>query len=107
MLRRYVWANGFSALWESLGDVEEYFETIGLESVEDLGERAGVVDSHTRGEGLWVLTAEWNIELVEQAIADGDDGWGWLRCWSLRRLTDEEASRLAKGLPPFEGGAYL
>lgn len=92
--------SGIYALWESTGDVEDFFECLGIHAVG--------VGSHTRPSGLWVYQVAYldpTADEVDEADEDGE-AWVWLTRGRLRRPTVDEVRPLALGQAPW-GGVVL
>lgn len=82
---------GFFALWEATADVEEFFEHIGISSVEAFGER--------NPNGLYV----YEVSYVPPGDDDDDESWDHLAGGELRRPLDKEVAPFAYGKAPWDG----
>ena len=93
---------GFQALWESVDDVEEFFDL-------HLGFPGGYLESafETGPSGLFVYEVEYSTDqVVEDADPDDEDYWQHLRGGIERRPTPEELEPLTRGHAPW-GGVVL
>ena len=88
--------SGIHALWEATTDVEEFFEWIGVSSIEAFDDR--------NPSGLYVFEVEYDEDRVN---VDDPDDWSQLSGGELRRPTAEELAPLAEGKAPWEGGKVL
>lgn len=88
---------GIKACWESCGDVEEFFEYLGLTP----GISGGCAEEDRDPQGLYVYTVSYD----EQAAAsiEADDDWDHLRGGELRRPYDFELEPLTRGCAPWDG----
>lgn len=82
---------GFFSLWEATGDVEEFFEHVGLSSIE--------THRDDNPQGLYVYT----VNYVPPGDDDDDESWDHLADGELRRPTIEELNPLVHGKAPWNG----
>ena len=95
---RAVAEYGIHACWEAHTNVEEFFEHLGIEAVQDPS--PATKPNGWRTEGLYVYEVSYDESAVNP---DADDEWEHLEGGYLRRPTIEELEPLTQGFAPWNG----
>jgi hypothetical protein len=95
---------GFVACWEAAGEPVEFFEAIGITSVE-------AADDNENPGGIWVFENDGytddEAEAFQELDPNEENTWGHLAHGLIRRPHESELLKMAKGEPPWPGGAVL